>query len=297
MKSNVKKGTLCAIVSALVFGLTPILASITFSMGSNALTLTFYRNTMAIPVLLVILLIRKVDLRITFKEFLTLTAISTVFSATTTYILYAAYDYIGVGLSTTLHFLYPMFTVLFGWMLFKQKPDKVKIAALILATVGVALATGNSDSFAMTGIILAVASAVTYAGYMLGIEQTSIGKMDSMKAMFYMCIINGVAVSLFDLPGGNIVYVLEPMALWYTFIISVANSAFAYVLLIVGIRLIGAGNAAIFSMLEPVSGVIAGVIFLGEDLPLMKLISCALILIAVMMPIIKDRNEKLRDES
>lgn len=297
MKSNVKKGTLCAIVSALVFGLTPILASITFSMGSNALTLTFYRNAMAIPVLLVILLIRKVELRITIKEFLALAAISTVFSATTTYILYAAYDYIGVGLSTTLHFLYPMFTVLFGWMLFKQKPDKVKIAALILATIGVALATGNSDSFAMTGIILAVASAVTYAGYMLGIEQTSIGKMDSMKAMFYMCIINSVAVSLFDLPSGNIVYVLGPMALWYTFIISVANSAFAYVLLIVGIRLIGAGNAAIFSMLEPVSGVIAGVIFLGEDLPLMKLISCALILIAVMMPIIKDRNEKLRDES
>ena len=52
-------------------------------------------------------------------------------------------DYIGVGLSTTLHFLYPMFTVLFAWMLFKQKPDKVKIIALILATSGVALATGK----------------------------------------------------------------------------------------------------------------------------------------------------------
>ncbi len=33
MKSDVKKGTLCAICSALVFGLTPVLASITFDMG------------------------------------------------------------------------------------------------------------------------------------------------------------------------------------------------------------------------------------------------------------------------
>lgn len=291
-----KKGVLCAICSALVFGITPVLASVTFDMGSNALTLTFYRNTMAIPVLLIILLIRKVDLKITMKEFLSLSAISTVFSVTTTYTLYAAYDYIGVGLSTTLHFLYPMFTVLFGWMLFKQRPDKVKIAALILATLGVALATGNSDSFAMTGITLAVASAVTYAGYMLGIEQTSIGKMDSMKAMFYMCIVNGIVVSLFDLPSGNIVYALKPDALFYTFILAIANSAFAYVLLIIGIKVIGAGNAAIFSMLEPVSGVIAGVIFLGEGLPLMKLISCALILIAVSIPIIKDRNDNRNDD-
>ncbi len=108
---------------------------------------------MAVPVLLVMLLVRKIDLRINRRELVTLAAISVAFSAPTTYILYAAYDYIGVGLSTTLHFLYPMFTVLFAWMLFKQKPDKVKIIALILATSGVALATGNSDSFALSGII------------------------------------------------------------------------------------------------------------------------------------------------
>lgn len=296
MKNDVKKGTLCAICSALVFGLTPVLASMTFDMGSNALTLTFYRNTMAVPVLLVMLLIRKVDLRITRREFITLAVISAAFSATTTYILYAAYDYIGVGLSTTLHFLYPMFTILLGWMLFHQKPGKVKIAALILATGGVALATGNSDTFAVKGILLAVASAVTYAGYLLGIEQTAIHKMDSMKAMFYMCIFCGVSVSLFDLPSGNIVYGLEPLTLLYTFLLAVANSAFAYVLLIVGIKLIGAGDAAIFSMLEPVSGVAAGVIFLGEGLPAMKLISCILILIAVSIPIIKDRNDSLKVE-
>ena len=66
---------------------------------------------MAVPVLLVMLLVRKIDLRINRRELVTLAAISVAFSAPTTYILYAAYDYIGVGLSTTLHFLYPMFTV------------------------------------------------------------------------------------------------------------------------------------------------------------------------------------------
>ena len=216
--------------------------------------------------------------------------ISVLFSVTTTYILYDAYNYIGVGLSTTLHFLYPMFTVVFGFLLFKRKLGKEKIIALILATIGVAMATGNSDMFAAKGILLALLSAVTYAGYLLGIEQTSIQKMDSMKAMFYMCIINGITVFLFDLPSGNVVYGLEPKVMFYTFILAVLNSSFAYVLLIIGIKKIGAGNASIFSMLEPVSGVAAGVIFLQEKLPVMKLVSCIMILGAVMIPILKDRK-------
>ena len=216
--------------------------------------------------------------------------ISVLFSVTTTYILYDAYNYIGVGLSTTLHFLYPMFTVFFGFLLFKRKLGKEKIIALILATIGVAMATGNSDMFAAKGILLALLSAVTYAGYLLGIEQTSIQKMDSMKAMFYMCIINGITVFLFDLPSGNVVYGLEPKVMFYTFILAVLNSSFAYVLLIIGIKKIGAGNASIFSMLEPVSGVAAGVIFLQEKLPVMKLVSCIMILGAVMIPILKDRK-------
>ena len=78
MNGALRKGTFCSVVSALVFGFTPVLASITFDMGSNAMTLTFYRNALAVPVLLVILLLRKVDLRIGLKDFLVLAAVSAV---------------------------------------------------------------------------------------------------------------------------------------------------------------------------------------------------------------------------
>ena len=292
MNSDLKKGTICSIISALIFGLTPILSAITFEMGSNALTLTFYRNLMAVPVLAVILLIRKIDLRITLRHFLSIAAISIIFSFTTTYILYDSYNYIGVGLATTLHFLYPVFTVLFGWLFFKKKMNRAKIFALFLATAGVALATGEGGAFAFKGILMAVISAVTYAGYLLGIEESTMKEMDSMKSMFYMCIINSAVTALVNVPMGEIVYALSPLTLFYTLIISVANSAFAYILLIIGIKMIGAGNAAIFSMLEPVSGVVAGVVFLKEKLPFLKLVSCVLILIAVMIPIMKDRSEE-----
>ena len=50
-----KKGILCTVLSALLFGFTPVLASYTYEMGSTPETLTFYRNAMAIPMALVIL--------------------------------------------------------------------------------------------------------------------------------------------------------------------------------------------------------------------------------------------------
>ena len=92
----------------------------------------------------------------------------------------------------------------FSW--FKDKLDKHKIIALILATIGVGIATSNSDAFAIKGIVLAVLSAVTYAGYLVGIEKSSISGMNSMKAMFYMCIVNTIAVFIFDMGGHEIVY-------------------------------------------------------------------------------------------
>lgn len=41
--------------SAVLFGVTPAVASRIYSMGGNAVTLTFYRNLMAVPVLLALL--------------------------------------------------------------------------------------------------------------------------------------------------------------------------------------------------------------------------------------------------
>ena len=180
--------------------------------------------------------------------------------------------------------------MLLGWVLFKKKPDRYKIGALAIATVGVVLASGSSSAFAVTGIVMALISAVTYASYLLGIEHSAVGRMDSIKSMFYMCIVNSVVMAAVDMPSGQIVYALPLKTMALTFILAIANSAFAYVLLIVGIRLIGAGDAAIFSMLEPVSGVIFGVLFLGETLPFMKLLSCLLILAAVAIPILRDRS-------
>ena len=108
-KTNLRlKGIVMTCVSAMLFGITPVLASKTYEMGSNALTLTFYRNLLAVPVLLILMAVRKIPFGLTGKQTVLLSTIGGGLRATTTFMLYASYTYIGIGTATTLHFLYPL---------------------------------------------------------------------------------------------------------------------------------------------------------------------------------------------
>ena len=65
MNDKTLRGILMTIASALLFGVTPVLASLTYDMGSNANTLTFYRNLLVVPVLLAVMLVRRIPFGLT----------------------------------------------------------------------------------------------------------------------------------------------------------------------------------------------------------------------------------------
>ncbi|MEG1049471.1 MAG: DMT family transporter, partial [Oscillospiraceae bacterium] len=49
----------------------------------------------------------------------------------------------------------------------------------------------------------------------------------------------------------------------------------------IGIKHIGASNAAVFSLFEPISGVVLGVLILKESCSIRTFLGCVLILVAV----------------
>ena len=64
MTSSQRRGVCFTVLSALLFGVTPILASWSYDLGSTPETLTFYRNLLVVPILLLLLLIRKKSLAV-----------------------------------------------------------------------------------------------------------------------------------------------------------------------------------------------------------------------------------------
>lgn len=277
------KGIMFTILSALLFGVTPILASKTYDMGSNPETLTFYRNFLVIPIVFIIMLIKKTSFKIDWKTLFNMVLIGCMGRGVTTLTLYMSYDYIGVGTATTLHFLYPVFVALICFFFYKEHLEWTKILALFIAIVGVSFFIDSGHKAAFLGILLSVGSALSYAYYMVGLDKKGLKDIDPFKVSFYMAIAVSSGMLIYNIPTQKINFALPPKAFLYTFIIAVCTSFLAVILLQMGLRYLSATSASILCLFEPVSCTIAGIIFLSEELTVFKAVGTLLILAAVII--------------
>ncbi len=277
------KGIMCTIISAVIFGFTPILAKNTFLGGSNAVMLTFFRGIMPIPIIYAILKIKKIDILLKKKEIVQILILSIVGTAFTTVTLYSSYEYISVGMATTIHFIYPSLVTIGGIMFFKDKVSISKIIALTFSTIGVVIFFDGKSTGNIIGIGLAIVSGITYAFYMLFIERTGLKSINSLLITFYICIINTVTMLFFGALTNQISFNLTIESWIYTFIISILTSIGGVTLLQLGIKHIGASTAAILCTFEPITSVILGILLLNEESSIGIAIGCLLILVAVII--------------
>ena len=122
--SRTVKGYLFSILSAVVFGSLPAIAKLIYAEGLNPLSLVFFRNALAVPVLFGILRWKKISLRLTRRQAVQLCPIGLLCGLITPGLLFLSYVYISSGMATTIHFSYPVF-VLLGCALFFR--DRIKI--------------------------------------------------------------------------------------------------------------------------------------------------------------------------
>lgn len=283
------KGITYTIASALLFGFTPVLASMTYGLGSNAQTLTFYRNLLVVPVLFLMMKAQKVDFRISKKEFLDIAIVGILGRASTTLMLYSSYDYVGIGTATTLHFLYPVFVALICKVFYREKLGLAKVVALVMASIGTGFFLDTNSSAGMIGVALAVASGITYSFYMVGTDKKGLKDMNPSKLSFYMALFISLTMLLYNVPTRQIVFKLSPAAFALTFMVAICTSLFAVVLLQLGIKSLGSTTAAIFCMFEPIASVVSGWLFLGESLSMSKLMGCIAIITAVTILVVAER--------
>lgn len=275
-----KKGIIFTIASAVLYGVTPALASVTYSMGSNAETLVFLRNIMVVPVLAVIMLIKGIDFKLKKHQVLPVIVIAVFGAGLATLTLYSSYAYIGISVATTLHFLYPVFVALLCRMIYKEKLSRLKIGVLCVASFGILLflEPGGMGKNAWLGIVLSIFSGLAYSFYMIGMEKKQLTKIEPMKMTFYMGVCIAFAMMIYNIPFRIITLQLPPLVYLYSFFIAISTSFLAVALLQLGIKYLNATTAAIFCLFEPIFSNICGVLFLGEVLSVAKILGSVIIL-------------------
>lgn len=277
-----RKGMLAAVGSALVFGFTPILARASYDGGANGVSLTFLRAVITLPILYAILRFRGISARLNRKQMQGV-AIGGLGYALTSLLLYSSYSYINVGMSTTLHFVYPLLVVLAGVFLFKEKMTLLKAAALALALLGIAAFFEAGEMKNMLGVVLALASGVVYAFYILCLNHSAMNTVPYFALTFYTGLIMAVVAGIYGFARGDISFALTGEAWLYVLGGALLNALVATTLFQVGVRLAGASTAAMLSVLEPITSVIFGMLLLGEGTTLQKAAGCVLIFCSVVL--------------
>ncbi|MBQ1237440.1 MAG: DMT family transporter [Oscillospiraceae bacterium] len=281
-RSNRLKGILLVILSAVIYGATPCMSKYTYSHGSNAIMSTLLRSLLPIPIILCILAAKKISVKIPLKTFGKLAVIACFGSTFTSVMLNLSYNYIPVGMSTTLHFVYPTFVTVLCALFYREHITSSKVLALLISGGGILcfFQGGNTN---LTGILLALGSGLTYAFFMVTVDKWGAKDMHPMVFSFYICIFVSVYTTIYAFLTDSFTLGLTPLSWIYTIIVAISVSVGANAFLQMGIKHTGASTSAILSMFEPITSVVCGVLFLRESLSVMKLLGCALILFAVYL--------------
>lgn len=218
------------------------------------------------------------------RDFYWKTLVASLLYVITLLFLYQAYNYIPTGISISLHYTFPFFTMVLSALIFHLLPTKQSVVAMFLSLVGVALLSVGSlsDGGKPAGILLAIGSAVAYAACFLWIDHKKLTTQDTV--VFVTLKTCGSAILLFPyvlLTDGLTVSL--PFKTFCGLLVSGVFTILASYLMTMAIKHIGSVYTSILSSMEPVVCAVAGVMFLGETVGLKSSIGIAMVLAATVL--------------
>jgi len=275
-------GILKTMISALLYGFTPSLCSITYMLGNNNTSMTFFRNLLILPVVFAVLKFRKTRMTLERKIFLKILVIANLGTLFTTLFLYSSYSYISVGMATTIHFLYPILVVIFCRIFYKEAITRDKKISIGFALAGVLLFLLSDRSDSMLGILLAFLSAVTFALYLMLLDKLELSKMDGFLLAFYCSFITALEMFLADLKFKYLIFDQSFEIYALMFAVAIMASLFGAIFLKEGVRILGSPTASFISLLEPISSIVFGALLLKESVSPLQIAGCAAIIVSIL---------------
>ncbi len=279
-------GVTCVILSAVLFGTMPLLARTAYAHGSNAYTVAFTRFLFGSIILgMIVSLMPGQSLKISKAQLLTLLRLSAPY-ALTPVLLYASYTYIDSGLATTLHFTYPVAVMLIMAVFCKSRPNARQIVCAALCAAGLILLYTPNGQSSLKGILVAVASGIAYAVYIVLLGRSSAHELPSMVLAFWVSLFSAAEIGLIALCSGNLTFAPDAAGWAAELAMALVATVFALVLFQKGVFLCGEVRASLFSTFEPLTGIVIGVIVFHEALSLKVVLGMVGILAAAVLLVI-----------
>src|SRR3954464_4616802 len=275
-----REGLLLCLVSAAGFGAMAIFAKEAYATGLDVTTLLALRFPIAAAMLWALIGLRRRP--VGSPRGLAAGGVLGLWYAAQAGLFFSALERIDAGLASLLLYAYPALVTVGAFALGRERPNRRRVGALLLASAGVVLvlAGGGTGALVAAGAALALGAAGAYTVYILASDRMA---ATTPPVPFAASVVTGAAFAfaVAALVRGG-VHVSGEGLMW-TAILASVSTVMPIVLFMAGLARVGPSTAAIASTIEPPLTVALAWMVLGETLGPVQLAGGALVLSAVVL--------------
>lgn len=261
------KGYLLGAIAAASYGMNPLFALPLYEAGMDPDSVLFFRYLFAMPILGIMIKARGRSFKLHRQEVVPLIVMG-LLVALSSLTLFQSYNYMEAGIASTILFVYPIMVALIMAFVFKEKLKLQTMLCILLALAGIGLLYkgGDGATLNLVGMALVMVSALSYAVYIVGVNQSTLKNTATVKLTFYVLLF-GLSLFLVRVDFGGSLHIADRWYLWGNLLaLAVFPTAISFLCTTRAVQYIGSTPTAILGALEPVTAVFFGVVVFGESL-------------------------------
>ena len=284
MTNNKTKGFILGAIAAASYGMNPLFTLPLYSAGMSVDTVLFYRYSLAVIVLGIMMKFQKQSFAIKRVDVLPLCIMGLLFAFSSLF-LFMSYNYMDAGIASTILFVYPVLVAIIMAVVFKEKVSPITMFSIALAFVGISMLckSPGGQTLSLVGITFVFLSSLSYAIYIVGVNRSSLKDMPIAKLTFYVLLF-GLSVYVVRLQFCTEFQVIPTPMLWINAVsLAVFPTVISLVTMTKAIHYIGSTPTAILGALEPVTALFFGVLVFGEQLTPRIILGILMVITAVTL--------------
>ena len=284
MTNNKTKGFILGAIAAASYGMNPLFTLPLYSAGMSVDTVLFYRYSLAVIVLGIMMKFQKQSFAIKRVDVLPLCIMGLLFAFSSLF-LFMSYNYMDAGIASTILFVYPVLVAIIMAVVFKEKVSPITMFSIALAFVGISMLckSPGGQTLSLVGITFVFLSSLSYAIYIVGVNRSSLKDMPIAKLTFYVLLF-GLSVYVVRLQFCTELQVIPTPMLWINAVsLAVFPTVISLVTMTKAIHYIGSTPTAILGALEPVTALFFGVLVFGDQLAPRIILGILMVITAVTL--------------
>lgn len=270
-------GIVLALTSAASFGVMPVLTKVVYDDGAEPVGVLAVRFAVAAAVLQALARTRR-EVRPTGRTLALLAGLGGVGYVGQALCYFFALERISAGLTALLLYVYPALVVVLAALVLGDRPRRLAVGCVVVATLGTALTIGPVTGGQVSGVLLGLAAALVYAVYIL--VSSRVAGVGPFATAAWVLTASSVVMGTIALATGP--RLPSTVTAWLALLgVALIGTVVAVTTFFAALALLGPSDTAVVSTVEPVVSIAVAALVLGERLGPLQLAGGVVVLLAV----------------